>query len=94
MPTDFFVLMDPDRRPGTGDDVPPLEAVIGAWPLVEDGDVLVNPGGPVPFRLTGDFLRETMFMSDEDVAGADGAFRAQDPGRGVEVLPWLVGEGR
>jgi len=197
MPADFFVLMDPDWRPGPGDDVPPLEAVIGAWPLAADGsvgafhgnpdyaprdgaaatdpldavlrltmrgsmaagqlqvmmrdaqfevalngderplvvkspdgvrcvvlatgkrqqrrvsapdwrrmdltgvvsllpddvDVLINPGGPVPFRLTGDFLRETMFMSDDDVAGAYEAFRAQDPGRGVEVLPWVVGEG-
>ncbi|MGA5300888.1 type VII secretion system-associated protein [Nucisporomicrobium flavum] len=195
---DFFLLMDPDWRPGPGDDVPPLEAVIGAWPLDADGvpgpfrgnpryaprdgqaaadpldavlrltmggrmeagqlqlmmrdaqlevalngdgrplvvrspddvrcvvvatgpqqrrrvsapewrrmdltgvvsllpdevDVLINPGGPVPFRLTGDFLRETMVMSDEDVAAAYDAFRGQDPGRGVEVLPWAVGEGR
>ena len=196
MPTDFFLLMDPDWRPGPAGDVPPAEAVIGAWPLAEDGsvgvfhgnpgyaprdgaaatdpldavlrltmrggmaagqlqvmmrdaqfevalngderplvvkspddvrcvvlatgkrqrhrisapewrrmdltgvvsllpddvDVLINPGGPVPFRLTGDFVRETMFMSDDDVAGAYEAFRAQDPGRGVEVLPWVVGE--
>ena len=195
---DFFLLMDPDWRPRPGDDVPPAEAVIGAWPLDADGsigpfrgnpgyaprdgdaaadpvdavlrltmrgrmaagqlqlmmrdalfqvalngdgrplvvkspddvrcvvvatgtrqvrrisapewrrmdltgvvsllpddvDVLLNPGGPVPFRLTGDFLRETMFMSDDDVAGAYEAFRAQDAGRGAEVLPWVVGEGR
>ena len=195
---DFFLLMDPDWRPGPDDDVPPIEAVVGAWPLDQDGsvgafhgnpdyaprdgdaaadpvdavlrltmqgrmaagqlqllirdalfqvalngdgrplvvlspddvrcvvvatgtrqvrrisapewrrmdltgvvsllpdevDVLLNPGGPVPFRLTGDFLRETMFMSDDDVAGAYEAFRAQDAGRGAEVLPWVVGEGR
>lgn len=194
---DFFLLMDPDWRPRPGDDVPPSEAVIGAWPLDADGsigpfrgnpgyaprdedaaadpvdavlrltmrgrmapgqlqlmmrdaqfqvalngdgrpliatspddvrcvvvatgarqarrvsapewrrmdltgvvsllpddvDVLLNPGGPVPFRLTGDFLRETMFMSDDDVTGAYEAFRAQDAGRGTEVLPWVV-EGR
>jgi len=33
--------------------------------LPDDVDVLVNPGGPVPFRLTGDFLREALVTGDE-----------------------------
>ncbi|MEV4703723.1 type VII secretion system-associated protein [Actinoplanes sp. NPDC049316] len=192
----YFLLMDPDWRPRPEDEVPPIEAVIGLWPLTADGslgsfrsnpdyvprdedavtdpldamlrlamegrmqadqlqlmmrdslfevalngdgrplivrspddvrcvvvatsvpqlrrisspdwqrtdltgvvsllpdevDVLFNPGGPVPFRLTGDFLRETMIMSDEDVAAAYEAFRAEHADDGVEVVPWLIGD--
>jgi hypothetical protein len=193
-PERFFLLMDPDWRPQPGEEAPPAEAVIGAWPLAADGsagsfrgnpayaprdedaatdpldallrlamdgrveagqvqlmlrdaryevalngdgrpllvtspdnvrcvvvatsapqvrrisspewrrtdltgvvallpdgvDVLVNPGGPVPFRLTGDFLREALIMSDEDTAVAYESFRAENADRGVEVLPWVM----
>lgn len=62
--------------------------------LLPDGvDVLFNPGGPVPFRLTGDFLRETVMMTDDDVAAARDDFLATVPaGAGTEVVPWVVGE--
>ena len=55
-------------------------------------DVLFNPGGPVPFRLTGDFVRETAVMGDDEVTAAYAAFRATLPEQGVEVVPWVVGE--
>ncbi|MFI5492925.1 type VII secretion system-associated protein [Actinoplanes sp. NPDC051859] len=52
-------------------------------------DVLFNPGGPVPVRLTGDFLRETLLWSDDDIAAAYGRFHPATPGP-VAVLPWVV----
>nr|WP_067494857.1 type VII secretion system-associated protein [Actinoplanes sp. TFC3] len=192
----YFLLMDPDWRPQPGDEVPPLEAVIGLWPIDADGtvgafrgnpdyeprddnsvtdpldamlrlamqgqvraeqlqvmmrdallaaalngdgrplilkspddvrcvviatsaaqqrrvsspdwqqvdlmalvalipdgvDVLFNPGGPVPFRLTGDFVRETAIMSDEEVADAYASFREEQAGQGLQVIPWVVGD--
>ncbi|BCJ52713.1 hypothetical protein Asp14428_41880 [Actinoplanes sp. NBRC 14428] len=192
----FFLLMDPDWSPRPGEEAPPLEAVVGAWPLAADGsvgrfhsnpeyaprdgdavtdpvdamlrlamtermradqlqlmlrdaefevafngdgrplvvkspddvrcvvvatgsaqvrritspgwqhvdlsgvvsllqdgvDVLFNPGGPVPFRLTGEFLRETLIMTDEEAATAYAAFRTADAGPRVGIVPWLVGD--
>ncbi|AGL14090.1 type VII secretion system-associated protein [Actinoplanes sp. N902-109] len=192
----YFLLMDPDWRPQPGDEVPPIEAVIGLWPIGVDGsvgsfrsnpdyeprdddsvtdpldamlrlamqgqvraeqlqvmmrdavlstalngdgrplivkspddvrcvvvatsvaqqrrvsspewqqadlmalvsllpddvDVLFNPGGPVPFRLTGDFIRETAIMGDDEVAAAYATFRADQAGQGLEVIPWVVGD--
>ncbi|RZU53489.1 hypothetical protein EV385_5418 [Krasilnikovia cinnamomea] len=44
--------------------------------LLADGvDVLFNPAGAMLFRLTGDFIRETMMMTDEDAATAFEALR-------------------
>ncbi|MCA2217464.1 type VII secretion system-associated protein [Jidongwangia harbinensis] len=192
----YFLLMDPDWRPQPDEEVPPIEAVIGLWPLAADGsvgpfrsnpgyeprdenpvtdpldamlrltmqgrapaeqlqllmrdalfevalngdqrplivkspddvrcvvvatsmpqvrrisapqwqhqdltgvvsllpdgvDVLFNPGGAVPFRLTGDFLRETTIMSDEEVAAAYETLRAEQGDQRIEVLPWVIGE--
>ncbi|GGU86952.1 type VII secretion system-associated protein [Lentzea flava] len=37
--------------------------------LLADGvDVLINPAGPASVRLTGDFMRETSMLTDEEVA--------------------------
>jgi len=37
--------------------------------LLADGvDVLINPRGPGSARLTGDFIRETLMLSDEEPA--------------------------
>lgn len=61
--------------------------------LLPDGvDVLFNPAGPVPFRLIGDFIRETLLMSDEEVAEAREVVRASLPDQGLTVLPWVVGD--
>lgn len=42
----WFLLMDPEWVPGEDDDVPPMESVVGVWPLAADGAVgrfLPNP---------------------------------------------------
>lgn len=57
--------------------------------MLADGiDVFLNPYGPAPVRLTGDFMRETMLLSDDEVAEATARFR---PGEAVAVIPWEVG---
>jgi hypothetical protein len=51
--------------------------------LLADGvDVLFNPGGPAPTRLTGDFLRSTTLLGDDEFP-----VPAQDIAR-LRVLPW------
>jgi hypothetical protein len=51
--------------------------------LLADGvDVLFNPGGPAPTRLTGDFLRGTTLLGDDEFP-----VPAQDIAR-LRVLPW------
>ncbi len=35
----FFLLMDPHWQPKNDDDVPPFEAIVGLWPLTDDGSV-------------------------------------------------------
>jgi hypothetical protein len=51
--------------------------------LLADGvDVLFNPGGPASVRLTGDFLRETTLLDDDEL---------EVPAEGVanlRVVPW------
>jgi hypothetical protein len=55
-------------------------------------DVLFNPAGPMPFRLLGDFIRETLMMGDDEVAEAYEAVRAAMPAeRQLEIVPWTVG---
>ena len=55
-------------------------------------DVLFNPAGPMPFRLLGDFIRETLMMGDDEVAEAYEAVRAAMPAeRQLEIVPWAVG---
>jgi hypothetical protein len=54
--------------------------------LLADGvDALFNPGGPASVRLTGDFLRETTLLGDEDFPAAAEAVA------GLRVQPWEVG---
>lgn len=49
--------------------------------LLEDGvDVLFNAAGPAAVRLTGDFLRETTLLGDDE-------FPVQDVAE-LRVLPW------
>ncbi|WDZ83747.1 type VII secretion system-associated protein [Micromonospora cathayae] len=55
-------------------------------------DTLFNPAGPVPMRLIGDVVRETLLMSDEEIAEARAVvLAALPPDRGVPVLPWVAG---
>jgi hypothetical protein len=56
--------------------------------LADDVDVLINPGGQAAVRLTGTFMRETMMMSDEEVAAAYARFGTDDQ---VAVVPWDPG---
>ncbi|WP_033346258.1 type VII secretion system-associated protein [Catenuloplanes japonicus] len=67
-----------------------LAAVVAALP--PDTDALVNPGGPVPFRLTGGFLRDTAAMTGEEQAAAYERMRAEQPDRELAVIPWVVGD--
>ncbi|WP_435823025.1 type VII secretion system-associated protein, partial [Micromonospora haikouensis] len=54
--------------------------------LVDGVDVLVNPGGPAATRLTGEFVRETVLMTDAEVSAAAGrCLRADDR---VAVVRW------
>jgi hypothetical protein len=58
--------------------------------LLADGvDVLFNPGGPASVRLTGDFMRETLMMDDEQVAAL---YANHQDASGLRVMPWTPGE--
>ncbi|MFE0022036.1 type VII secretion system-associated protein [Amycolatopsis sp. NPDC059021] len=57
--------------------------------LLADGvDVLFNPAGPAAVRLTGDFMRETLGMSDEQAAGL---YVGHQDATGLRVVPWDAG---
>ena len=45
--------------------------------LPEETDVFFNPGVPMPFRLTADFIHDTLTMSDQEVAEAQQAERVE-----------------
>ena len=45
--------------------------------MADGVDLLINPNGPAAVRLTGSFVRETVLMSDEDVAAAYAEAQAQ-----------------
>lgn len=52
---------------------------------LSDGmDLLVNPGGPASVRLTGDFIRATAAMSEDEVSAARAAFRPEDQ---ITIVP-------
>ncbi|EQD82667.1 hypothetical protein A8924_5865 [Saccharopolyspora erythraea NRRL 2338] len=53
--------------------------------LGDDYDVLFNPGGPAAVRLTGDFLRRTLAMEEDEVAELYQRFQAVD---GIDVVRW------
>jgi hypothetical protein len=57
--------------------------------LDDDIDVLFNPGGPASVRLTGDFLRETAMLDDEEVAQLYAA-RPELDDLDVRFVPWDV----
>jgi hypothetical protein len=59
--------------------------------LADDVDVLFNPGGPASVRLTGDFMRETLMLDDEEVAELY-ANSNQDTS-GLRVVSWEPGAG-
>ncbi|GAA2491437.1 hypothetical protein Ahu01nite_028810 [Winogradskya humida] len=60
-----------------------LEDVVATLP---DGvDVLLNPGGPATVRLTGEFIRATVDMNDDELEAARAAFR---PDGEITVEPW------
>ncbi|MGW4127750.1 type VII secretion system-associated protein [Amycolatopsis japonica] len=55
--------------------------------LLADGvDVLFNPGGPASVRLTGDFMRETLEMDEEQVAGLYA--KSNKDVSGLRVVMW------
>ena len=53
--------------------------------LADGVDVLFNPGGPASVRLTGDFLRETTLLGDDELA-----VPAEDAAglTALRVVPW------
>ncbi|MGW5646282.1 type VII secretion system-associated protein [Saccharopolyspora sp. NPDC003752] len=54
--------------------------------LLADGvDVLFNPAGPASVRLTGDFMRETLMLDDEQVAEL---YANHQDAAGLRVVPW------
>ncbi|MBB2934768.1 hypothetical protein FHX82_001788 [Amycolatopsis bartoniae] len=54
--------------------------------LADEVDVLFNPGGPASVRLTGDFMRETLMMDDEQVAEIYA--NSNQDANGLRVVPW------
>ena len=58
--------------------------------LADEIDVLFNPAGPASVRLTGDFMRETMLMDDEQVAELYAGLPTTD---GLQVVPWELSPG-
>ncbi|WP_433794788.1 type VII secretion system-associated protein [Actinoplanes sp. CA-252034] len=53
-------------------------------------DVLFNPGSAVPFRLIGDFVREALLMSDEEITEAYRTVRESLSDQRLEVVPWSL----
>jgi hypothetical protein len=58
--------------------------------LADEIDVLFNPAGPASVRLTGDFMRETTLMDDDQIAELYAGFPDAD---GLQVVPWELSEG-
>ncbi|MEV0056562.1 type VII secretion system-associated protein [Saccharopolyspora shandongensis] len=58
--------------------------------LLADGvDVLFNPAGPASVRLTGDFMRETLMLDDEQVAEL---YANHQDVTGLRVMSWTLEE--
>ncbi|PRY38968.1 type VII secretion system-associated protein [Umezawaea tangerina] len=53
--------------------------------LADGVDVLVNPGGPASVRLTGDFLRDTLMLDDDQVAEL---YAGHADASGPRLVPW------
>lgn len=55
--------------------------------LLADGvDVLFNPAGPAAVRLTGDFMRDTLELDEEQVAGLYA--KSNQDASGLRVVMW------
>ncbi|MCP2205559.1 hypothetical protein LX90_009301 [Lentzea flava] len=54
--------------------------------LADNVDVLFNPGGPASVRLTGDFMRETVMLDDEQVSVLQSQ-HLQDVSS-LRIVPW------
>ncbi|WP_436535575.1 type VII secretion system-associated protein [Actinoplanes sp. HUAS TT8] len=66
--------------------------LLGLAGLLDDGvDVLVNPYGPVPARITGDDVRAAYLLAGDELAAARDLLRARYPLRDAAVLPWIGG---
>lgn len=61
--------------------------------LPDQIDVLFNPSAPVSFRLVGDFVRDTVLLSDDEIAEAQQAVRACLPARDQSLSPPIAGTG-
>ena len=53
--------------------------------LADEQDVLFNPAGTASVRLTGDFMRESLMLSDEKVTELYAQHREES---GLQVFPW------
>ncbi|WP_315860885.1 type VII secretion system-associated protein [Amycolatopsis sp. EV170708-02-1] len=53
--------------------------------LADEIDVLFNPAGPASVRLTGDFIRETTLLDEEEVAEL---YKGLPDAGGLQVIPW------
>jgi hypothetical protein len=62
--------------------------LMGLTERLADGiDVFLNPGGAASVRLTGSFIRETVMMSDEELAAA---YEQMDGDARLTVIPWEI----
>lgn len=54
--------------------------------LADTVDVLFNPGGPASVRLTGDFLRETLMLDDEQITELQSQYLPE--ASSLRIVPW------
>lgn len=76
---------EPHRRRLRAPDWQRVELAELVEQLADGVDVLFNPGGPASVRLTGDFLRETMFLDDDEFV------LPGDAVAGLRFVPWDLG---
>lgn len=61
--------------------------------LPDEIDVLFNPAGPVPFRLVGDFVRDTVLLGDDEIAAARAALPGPPARAGTVPVSGPASEG-
>lgn len=77
---------EPHRRRIASPDWRRIDLAELAELLAEDTDVLFNPAGPAAVRLTGEFMRASLVMDDEQVAELYA--NSSQGGSGMRVVPW------
>ncbi|WP_433261101.1 type VII secretion system-associated protein [Actinosynnema sp. CS-041913] len=91
IPCVVLATSEPHRARVTSPDWSRVDLIELATLLADDIDVLINPGGPAEVRLTGDFIRETVLLNDEDLRTATPD--SGDTG-GLRMARWEVPEDR